>query len=540
MEGVDAEDEEERVIVADMFVEQLESMSVATITWFKADMIGGDTRLVSVHEAVRQAMLISLTKEEKLTKFKDVLLRIVGLTCDKDNRLLKYFVPKLFLLSHMDTVANHCKSFYNLNGFDREMQLLEIHILDALGYHYSHDLYSIRSTLYFEEAIKNICKFTDIDFASIFIQDSQTLFEKLTSQQTVEKVSIEYLNKFRVNRVYRKDYFEAWQNFLCKGTESEEVPNTNLNEGCLKPEAINKLECQGIFIKSETFRMVYLVEILISILYSFALSFFSCSKESIHLKEKHFKYGCLAHELGQKITSAFGIDALHSMLTQRSLLLFFKMDRMDIRGIQKPDDEYEADLNEALKQYEMLFRDEKTYYQLGVVKSLPAVNIYHYLYCYKSIFRCFKNMLDISEEPSIKANVFKKGHDSLKVMLETLRDSERQDHHGESQYYIEAAAFLMLSDKEEHVSEAEKFLHRAVSLQKKNLPDQLLQRATHFKRWLSALENLVKIFSQKTTKLESERLVLIEEIQMYLKVEVDENCRINAESILKLLQTTTD
>ena len=533
MEGLNAEDEDEKELLADMFVQHLENMSIATITWFQADTVGGDTRLVSVHDAVRQALVLSFTKEEKLTKCKEFLFTIVGFTCDKDNRFFKDFVPKLFLINHLNAAETLCPAFRRLNAADSEMELLHSHVLDALGYHYSHDLYNIKGKDYFEEVMRNICKFAAIESEQLFSEDSQTLYEKLTSENTVENISVDYLKKLRLYTVYKNDYFEAWYDFLSSHMKSNEMTKVNFTEGRLSDKVINQLENVGVIIKPEMFRKFYLVELLVSILYSYSRTFFLCDQESIHLKEKYFKCASLAYSLGQNISKEFGVDILHGMISQRSLLLFFKNDQHDIKGNKKTDAEFEADLNEALNQYRQLVKDQKTYYQLGVLKSTPAVNSFHYLYCYKCIFRCLKKMHEISKDPEMKAKAFNECHDSLQQMMDALKRSEKHDHQGESLYYIEAASFLMLSEEEGHVSEAEKFIHQAVSLHKQNLPDRSLLRVASFKRWLCALENLVKIFSKKTDKLDSKRAELIKEIRNHLDVEVDERCRRQAEAMIR-------
>ena len=522
---LDEEDEEVKEINADIFVNHIETMCLGTVSCLETDSIDRDMRFITVHDAIRQALVLSFSEKEKIEKFKEVLSKMVGLTCDKDDRHLKEYITGIFLVGHLNCLALHCKEFCKQGG-DVELQLLRVHILDFLGFYHCNELHSSESDKYFQDALQCICGIVGIDFNSLFVHDCQTVYETLTSDKAVGNIPLKYLERFRADRFYKEAYLKVWDESVTGVTEKHEI-----HEGYISSEVMEHLQHEGVFLEQEIFSKIYLVELMASVLYGFSRSFFLNKRtySNINIKETIYKCAVLADYLCKAVQSSFGISVFHGLVIVRSVLLFFKSDRCDVECIAKSDVKYMNDLEEAVKGYENILQNDTSYYQFGVLKCLPT-DSFNYLFCCCFILDCFSKHLAISKDPVI----FSKGLQTIELAKQKLGECGKLNGPNEVVFYTYAASFLVLSDKCNDKCQAVTFLKTALQINKETLEKR--QKIGNLVRWFRTLENLVNIFMENTNNCGLDRSYLEEEIKTYIDTEIQESCRLRAQDMLRNLQ----
>ena len=540
MNSTDNEQEEEHGVLVDRFVEVIEKLSIGTVVCLPFETHGLDDRVISVHSVSQEAILKTLGKSEDI--FLNVIYRIVGFTCDKDNRTARDFDIGLSIIGHLISVSKEICCFENCN---KELQFLHLHILDVLGYHFSQDLFSRNKSIpYFNEAINAICKLASIERKTLSEIGSKAVFEKLCSVD----IPTQYLSNFRSFRYIKKDYFEIWNTPLL----------SNKNEGCLSPDVITRLEGSNVFLKLEDFGKSYLTEVMVSVLYSYARTHFLFKSDDENLNEKQYKsddenlnekqyksddenlnekqyeMAHLALELSQHISTSFHRHILHSLTSNRSCVLNFKCEKNDHHGNPKGNDQYMEDLKFAVGIYNSFIDDQNAYFMFGVLKFKPKYDPLHKLVCYKKLIRCHHKYYEVCEDTSVSKDILQKGLRCVELMMRILDENCELNSQNKSEYYVVAASLYLLHRGNEYITKAVDLLKRALVLHE-TVP-QKRRDFGNLKRWFRILEKLVSWFCENPGNSVLEKSVLIEYVQTYISTEVDVEYKVEAERLIQKLR----
>ena len=521
MNSTDNEQEEEHGVLVDRFVEVIEKLSIGTVVCLPFETHGLDDRVISVHSVSQEAISKTLGKSEDI--FLNVIYRIVGFTCDKDNRMARDFDIGLSIIGHLISVSKKIKTGF-FESCNEELQFLHLHILDVLGYHFSQDLFSRNESIpYFNEAMDEICQLASIEPKTLSVIGSKAVFEKLCSVD----IPTQYLSNFRSFRYIKKDYFEIWNTPLL----------SNKNEGCLSPDVITRLEGSNVFLKLEDFRKSYLTEVMVSVLYSYARTYFLFKSDDENLNEEQYRMAQLALELSQHISTSFGRHILHSLTSNRSCVLNFKCEKNDHQGNQKGNDQFMKDLDFAVGIYNSFIVDQDVYFMFGVLKFKPEYDPLHKLVCYKKLIRCHHKYYEVCEDRRVSKDIFQKGLTCVELMMRILDENCELNSQNKSEYYVEAASLYLLHRGNEYITEAVDLLKKALDLHTSKPVPQKRRDFGNLKRWFRILEKLVSLFCENPGNSVLEKSVLIEDVQTYISTEVDVEYKVKAKRLIQKLRS---
>ncbi|CAH1797026.1 unnamed protein product [Owenia fusiformis] len=391
-------------------------------------------RLLDIHELVQLAAR-SMKDNDDDSRLKPLENLLKALLCyfTKDTGFMKFHKKNLLLLPHVEKAIDRVNDLRVESELENpvleqiSLTFLEIDLLDRLGHAYS-------KTGQLELAEERLSRAVDL-FVTILETTKDDLLDTrealpLDSYAAMVYDKLKYFNIASpvIGTVLNDTDIEQMK--LEVG--EREFPNLGSHNQVTK-DAYKKLVSLNLAIPEEQFKQIYVTELMSSTLYAYGRLYYY-HREKFHQEKNRQQARCLiaalrlAHALGKAIAKGTDINVLHTVLTQRSGLLYLHSEYLDEGGEEKTPQVALGHLYDGKKEYERLLEEtsNKRWFQRGILKLMQN-DPHHGSICREKLLFICKRILDIETNSSKRSEVEKDGIMCLGALKRNIKNQE----HGE-------------------------------------------------------------------------------------------------------------
>ena len=148
------------------------------------------------------------------------------------------------------------------------------------------------------------------------------------------------------------------------------------------------------------YRKLFLPEFYLSVIYSYGRNYFYKNRETMKNPRFYLNLLKLAYCLSREISKRMNADdaVFHEFVVQTNGLLYLLVNddcfSEDGKHVKKDAQVHARDLEIAIDRYQHLLRDERTFFEMGILKRTKD-DTYSKLVCYQQMLRCYTNLISL-------------------------------------------------------------------------------------------------------------------------------------------------
>lgn len=225
---------------------------------------------------------------------------------------------------------------------------------------------------------------------------TQKLFTKLSKKSS--KLSRDTIEELVFLRTVNKKDFHMFPEVV---RENQTVKEKFDSSQPLSTSDVSVLVNNGAAYSVDKYRELFLPELYLSVIYSLGRNYFYRNRATMENPHFYINLLKLAYCLSREISRRMKPNAVfHEFVVQTNGLLYLLVNddyfNEDDKHTKKDAQVHVRDLINAIDRYQQLIRDERTFFEMGILKRTKD-DTYSKLVCYQQMLRCHTNLLSLKD-----------------------------------------------------------------------------------------------------------------------------------------------